>query len=181
MLCAGLAIFAIATLSSLQGVDGRAHHPFAEASGKPLLFVFVSHDCPICNTYAPELARIGAAYRLKVQIDLVYADPDLSAAKAKAHAKSYGLTGLHLFLDPKYQFAASVGATVTPEAVLYDERGKKAYSGRIDDLFYGLGKQRAKAIHHDLRSALDAILSHRRPDPAETESVGCIILAGKDR
>src|SRR5580700_2826454 len=83
-------------------LDGKLHRPLSEARGNPVALVFIAHDCPICNAYAPELGRIAKAYRKRgVQVELVYAEPSLSLQSARIHAKAYAFAGLKLFLDPK--------------------------------------------------------------------------------
>jgi len=160
---------------SVAGVDGRMHSPLAEAGGKPLAMIFISHDCPVCNTYAPELRRIEATYGRKVQIELVYADSRLSNAEAKQHAKEFSIDHATLLIDPRHTLAAFCLATYTPEAIVFDSRGKQVYAGRIDDRYYSLGRQRPAPTTHDLTQALIAVLAHKTPKPASGPPVGCII------
>jgi hypothetical protein len=139
--------------------------------------VFISHDCPVCNTYAPELARIVGKYGARVQFDIVYAEPNLSRIAASAHAKAYGLTRAELLMDPAGKLSNACGATITPEAAIFDATGRRVYLGRIDDLFYDLGKQRPAAIRRDFRAALDAVLAHKSATPAPGPPFGCVIEA----
>jgi thiol-disulfide isomerase/thioredoxin len=159
----------------LTGLDGRPHDPLAEAGGRPVALVFIAHDCPVCNSYAPEFGRISTDYGRKVFFGLVYSEPSLSAADAKRHAQTYGLSGAHLFLDPSGRGATACGAGITPEAAIFDANGRRTYLGRIDDLYYDFGKQRAKATRHDFRDALDATLAHRLSKPASGPPFGCVI------
>ena len=157
-------------------LDGTQHRPLAEAIGKPVALIFITHDCPICNAYAPELSRIAKAYAKRdVPVELVYTEQGLSRQDATAHAKSYSYTGMKLFLDPKGTLAKACGATTTPEAAVYDERGRLIYLGRIDDQYIGFGKQRARVSSRDLRAALDAALSHQQIAHPRTTAVGCLI------
>lgn len=162
--------------SGVLGVDGRTHHPLKESHGRPLTLIFVSHDCPICNAYAPEFGRIQAAYGARVAFDLVYAEPRLTAAQAKAHATAFALDRWTLLLDHHCRFAGSLKASVTPEAFVFDGNGRLVYSGRIDDRYIALGQQRAQVTTHDLRNAVDSVLAHKTPKPAETGPVGCFIV-----
>src|ERR1700678_1339369 len=100
MLCAALALIGPGALPPVSGVDGRTHRLLADANGRPSVVIFISHDCPICNTYAPELRQIARQYAKSASVDLVYEDPHLSRALAESHAKAYGLTDANLFLDP---------------------------------------------------------------------------------
>jgi thiol-disulfide isomerase/thioredoxin len=160
------------------GVDLRMHNLAAEAHGRPLAVVFISHDCPVCNTYAPEFARIAATYADRVLFALVYAEPGITAKTARAHAKAYGLGRAELLLDPGGDLAKFSGATVTPEAAVFDAQGRRQYLGRIDDTFYDFGKQRPKALRHDLRLAIDTIIHHRAATAAAGPPFGCVIETG---
>jgi len=164
------------SLRPVIGADGRTHWPLKEASGRPCALLFISHDCPIANTFAPEIGRIERDYSGKVKFFLVYSERRLSAADAKAHAAAYKITGATILLDKDATFAADNKAKVTPQAVLYDAKGKVAYSGRIDNRFVSIGKQRTAPTTHDFRTALDAVLNHKTPKPATTEPVGCFIV-----
>ena len=49
------------------------------------------------------------------------------------------------------------------------------YRGRIDDTYFGYGKRRFAATHHDLRDALEAVLSGKPVHERTTEAIGCFI------
>ncbi len=172
-----LTILGSPPLPAVTGVDGQVHRLSAEAKGRPISLVFISHDCPICNTYAPELARIAMKYRAKMLCAIVYSEANLSRHDAVSHAKAYGLTHTELLLDPNGKLASACGATITPETVVVDSAGRKAYVGRIDDLFYDFGKARPFATHHDFRGAIEAVLNHRPATPASGPPFGCVIEA----
>lgn len=183
MFALSAALLAVATgpvvMPPVTGVDGRMHRPLLEAHGKPALFLFISHDCPICNTYAPEIGRVEAKYGGSVAIFIVYADPRFSRAEAAKHAKSFGIDRATLLIDPAYAFASASGATITPEALLYNASSHLAYAGRINDWYYGLGRQRPAPTTHDLTDALDAVILHRVPKPAAGPPVGCVLFLPK--
>jgi hypothetical protein len=62
-----------------------------------------------------------------------------------------------------------LGATVTPEAFLFDRHGKLAYHGTIDDNL----KQPDRVQKHYLKDALDAVVAGESPLLPETKSLGC--------
>ena len=160
-----------------QGADGRFHEPLKEAHGKPLALLFISHDCPICNAYAPEIGRLEKKLGAHVQIDLVYCDLKLTAAEARSHAHEFGISSAGLLLDPAGRLSTFCKATVTPQAVVFDHLGHRVYSGRIDDRYFALGRQRPAATSHDLALALDAVISGQTPHPAGGPPVGCFIVS----
>jgi hypothetical protein len=179
-----IAVFALAfcsvpgavELPAVQGVDGRMHQPLVEAHGKPVALLFISHDCPVCNTYAPEIGRIEARYGSRVDIDIVYSEPNITRALARAHAKDYSIGHANLMVDAGSRFAAACGAQVTPQAIVYDSMGHSVYSGRIDDWYLSLGHQRPAVTTHDLSLALEAVLANQKPKPAAGPPVGCFII-----
>ena len=152
-------------------VDGRAVRPL-EGPGTAVL-IFVATDCPISNSYAPELQRIMAEHRAAgVRFYLVY--PDATPAAAKAHQAAFGYTCPAL-LDPKRALSARLGATVTPQVAVVGDGGRLLYCGRVDDRYVGFGHQRPEATTHDLRTALSAIAAGRPVDVARTKAIGCPI------
>ena len=134
-----------------RGATARCRTPRAK---KAVVLLFIARDCPISNSYVPEIERIIARdAREKVAFILVSPDPDTTLASARQHARDYGYT-CPLLLDPAHRLAHRAGATVTPAAALFAPGGRLLYRGRIDDLFLGFGKRRDAAARHDLRDAL---------------------------
>lgn len=159
------------TLPDLHGVSRTI--PAAQA--RATVLVFIAHDCPIANGYAPEIQRIAALYAPRgVVFDLVYVEPALTAAAARAHeaAYRYHLTALR---DTKHLLVKMSGATVTPEAVVLTPHGKIAYRGRIDNKFPALGVQRTIVTRHDLCIALNDVLAGKPVAKPITTAIGCFI------
>ncbi len=166
------------TLLLCTGFFGLPAPPCAADSKRPqkaVVLLFIARDCPISNAYAPEIKRILARYTpQKIAFELVYPDPDTSPSAAQAHAKEYGYT-CPLRVDPKHLAAQKYGATVTPEAIVLDQHGKLIYRGRIDDRYAAFGQQRFLVTHHDLRDALDAVLTGKPVRTPRTTAIGCFI------
>jgi hypothetical protein len=163
----------------LQATDTSGkNHVFAASRSKATVLVFVSHDCPISNAYAPEINRIAADYaRRKVDVFVVYAESGLSVAGAKQHARQFGYR-VPIFVDASHRLSAAVGATVTPEAAVLSPSGQQLYLGRINNRYITWGKPRTQITQNDLRDALDAILAGK-PVPASTSrAIGCFIPKG---
>ena len=130
------------------------------------------YDCPICNSYAPEINRLSAHYT-NFAFYIVQVDPDLTPAAAKDHARQYDLRP-PVLLDGRHRLVRLAKLSVAPEAVVYGKDGSVAYRGRIDNLYAGLNKRRAEATEHDLSAALDAIAAGR-PVASQPPAVGCSI------
>lgn len=137
-------------------------------------WVFVSEDCPIARAYMPEIESIAQDFRGRgVCVLVVHVDPQITPARASAHARQYGVSA-PVVVDCDHRLVRHCGATVTPEAAVFDSSGSLRYLGRIDDRFPALGSRRAPTTS-ELRDALEAVLSEEDPDVARAPSVGCLI------
>ncbi len=139
------------------------------------VLLFVSTDCPVSNRYAPEISRLHAEFeRLGLHFQLVYPNPLDTDAQIQKHLHAYSLPAIAR-RDPAHTLVQLAGATITPEAAVFDAAGRLVYRGRIDDRFVELGRERPSATRHDLREALTALLAGKSIDPARTQAVGCYI------
>lgn len=142
---------------------------------KALVLLFIGHDCPISNSYAPEIARLHKEFSAKgIAFCAVYADADLMENDARKHVKEYGIA-CSAVLDPKMTLALRVGATVKPEAAVLSPKGELLYRGRIDDLYADYGKRREQPTRRELRDSLHAILAGKPIPVTRTKAIGCDI------
>lgn len=160
---------------SVRDLSGAVVKPLASQGQKLTVLFFVMHECPVANSYAPEINRIISTYAAKgVRGYVVYVESDLAVEKARQHARDFGYkTGV--LLDPEHRLVRAAGARVSPEAAVLSPAGEVLYRGRIDDRVADFGKRRVEPTRRDLRLALDAILDGQ-PLPARlTRAVGCYI------
>jgi hypothetical protein len=148
-------------------------HPLRAEDKAGSVLVFYGQDCPVSNSYAPELNRIAAS-RTNFMFYIVQVDPALTAAAARQHARQYQLS-MPVLLDPAHRLVKLAGAVVTPEAVVFGRDGQILYRGRIDDGYAAPGKKRAVVRQHDLCDALDAIAAGDPVKQKETQAFGCVI------
>ena len=155
--------------------------PLDTEKHKAALLVFITHDCPVANRYAPEIARITKQFAKQVKTTLVYVDPDMTEREMVSHRKDYGYAQIPVVHDRKHALVHASGARVTPEAVIVLPGGKVAYRGRISDFYTGFGVARRVVTQHDLRDALAAVISGQRARPPRGKTIGCFIpkLANK--
>jgi hypothetical protein len=163
----------VSTDLSIVDLDGHLRHPLRAESAARILF-FIAPDCPIANSYAPEIQRLCSNFK-GMDCALVYVDPQLDSAGALKHRSEFGYVGFTAFLDSSDKLADAVGATVTPEAVVIARDGRIAYRGRIDNRWVTLGKARPQATVFDLKNALDEIAGRKTVTVPETKPVGCYI------
>jgi AhpC/TSA family protein len=163
-------------------VTGRPLSPFQPAGAANVIF-FIATDCPISNSYAPEIRRVCREYGPRgVGCTLMYEDVDTTSSstrlddEVRKHLHDYSYADIPASVDRSRVVAKQAKASITPQAVVIDREGKIRYRGRIDNFYAALGQPRQQVTEHDLRNALDAVLSGRRVPKVETEVLGCYIV-----
>jgi peroxiredoxin len=159
----------------IKDVHGADHKPLAAAGQKATVFFFVLSDCPIANSYAPEINRLVADYTARgVRSYVVYVEDDLSTTAARQHAQDHEFK-FPALLDPKHRLVKFAQVTVSPEVAVLAPDNTVLYRGRIDDRAAAFGKRRVTPSKRDLRLALDAILDGKPVATPITKAVGCYI------
>jgi peroxiredoxin len=155
-------------------LDGKSVS-IADVAGKAgTLVVFTCNHCPFARGWERRIADLGNAYAKKgVGVILVNANdpakyPEDGFAEMQARAKSLGLQVPYV-IDDTSNVARAFGASVTPEAFLFDKAGKLAYHGTVDDNH----TDPAKVTKRYLTDALDAVVAGKPPAVAETKGIGC--------
>lgn len=174
----GLALLSAAVATAgeltLASADGREVHPLQMQEKKAAVFIFTRTDCPISNRYAPEVERLYERFSPEgFDFWLVYVDPGQTPGAVRTHMHEYAYH-LGALLDPKHELVKAAGATITPEAVVF-ERGRVLYRGRIDDRYVAFGKARQAASTHDLQDVLAALAAGKPLAPRTTHAIGCYI------
>ncbi len=136
----------------------------------PIVFVFLSTECPVAQRYAMRLKRMHTEFADKhVTFVGVYSNENDSVEDVKAYlAKAEYL--FPIVKDKDGSLARHIGATMTPQAHLIDTSGVLRYRGSIDDNRY-----ETRIKHHYLKDALVAIVSGKPVPMEETAAFGCTI------
>jgi peroxiredoxin len=157
-------------------VDGKSVS-IADVTGKAgTLVIFTCDHCPFARGWEGRIVELANAYAKKgVGVILINAnDPSQHEedgfAGMQARAKSANMQ-IPYVIDATSNVARAFGATVTPEAFLFDRHGKLAYHGTVDDNL----KQPDQVQKHYLQDALDAVVAGKSPALPETKSLGCSI------
>ncbi|MBT5706110.1 MAG: redoxin domain-containing protein [Verrucomicrobia bacterium] len=160
------------TIKDLSGNPLELKH---DPTIKAKVFIFILHDCPIANQYQPAIRRLADKFKNQgVRFHLIHADPDTTEAQAQKHAFDYQIES-PVYLDPTHELVRQFEATVTPEVVVLDATNKKIYQGRIDNLYFKLGRKRFRPTEHDLADALTALLENKPIKREKTTAIGCYI------
>jgi hypothetical protein len=160
----------------VEDLGGRVVDPLvASAGARAVVLLFVSVDCPVSNRYAPEVRRLHDRLAPEgVRFWLVYPNPLETPAAIRAHLKAFGYPAAAV-RDPHQDLARRVGASITPEAAVFDRDRRVVYRGRIDDRYVSLGVERPAPTRRDLALALSATLSGHAVEMPMTQAVGCFI------
>jgi peroxiredoxin len=159
----------------LRDTTGAVHTPAEWIGRKAVVLFFTTVDCPVANSYVPEMNRIRDAYAargvlfLAVQADTTVAEPDVVR-----YARDFRYT-FPVVLDPQQVLVRLTGASVTPQAAMVTGDGRLLYLGRVDNRVEDFGSQRQTATVLDLRDAIDAALAGKPVAHPATKSIGCAI------
>ena len=159
----------------LPDVSGQLHRPLEKSSARADVVIFILHDCPIANAFAPEISRLNAEFQPRgIRFFVVHVDSALATTDAQQHAKDFAFT-CPVLLDRQHTLVARLKAAVTPEAFVVNSAGETLYRGRIDDRFVELGKRRQEPTRRDLRLALENFLAGKPVAEPVTKAIGCFI------
>jgi len=160
---------------ALRDTAGVVHREEEWSKSRAVVIFFTTTDCPLSNSYVPEMNRIRAAYGpLGVGFYAVQTDITIPEVEVQKHSREFGFT-FPLLLDPKQILVRKTGATATPEVALLSNTGNVLYLGRIDNRVVDFDNRRPAATESYLRNALDAVLAGKPVVRQRTDVVGCAI------
>ena len=159
----------------LRDTQGATHTAAEWAGSKAVLLYFVTVDCPVGNSYVPEMNRIREAYAGRgIAFYAVQADPAVAEAEVVRYARDYRYS-FPLLLDPAQTLVRHTNATVTPQVAVLSPEGRVLYLGPVDNRVEDFGKQRPQATEHYVRQVLDALLGGKAITVGSHKSIGCAI------
>ncbi len=160
---------------SLPDPDGEMHSLRDGAAA--CLVMFICNHCPYVKHVREELARIGRDYGDRnvaiyaINSNDVTTHPGDSPAKMKEEAARWGYDFPYLY-DENQDIAKAYRAACTPDFYVFDADRKLVYRGQLDD---SRPSNDEPVDGHDLRAALDAVLSGEPVAETQTASIGCNI------
>jgi hypothetical protein len=167
-------VFATAFLAVSVFSAAAAETPL-DSKTKVVALIFISSECPISNKMVPEIERVHKKFaKTDAGVWIVYPNASDTEKDIKDHRREYHINTPYV-RDPKHYLVKKSGVTVTPEAVVYNEKREILYRGRINDQYLALGKGRPQATQHDLEEAIEAVLAGNKPKAEKTEAIGCYI------
>lgn len=138
------------------------------------IVVFMGTQCPIANSYLPDLKKLQDEYADQgVRVLGINSNPADSPAEVAKHAEEFELN-FQVLVD-KQQVAADIfRADRTPDVFVLDRRRNVLYAGRIDDRI-GYSHKRATSRRNDLLEAVKEVLAGEQVSVPETKTLGCKI------
>jgi len=158
----------------MKSVDG-GDVSIAKAAGKNgTLVIFMCNHCPWVKAWQTRIASIGNdAVARGVGVIAVNSNdpaqfPEDDFDSMKRQADALGLKFPYV-VDATSDVGRAFGATRTPEAFLFDAKGKLVYHGTVDD-----NARNEQAVAKTwLRDAVTAVAAGKRVPVAETKAFGC--------
>ncbi len=179
-------LFAVCALAQNFPIGSKIAEITVQQDGKPVVIspakteatvlIFTSIQCPISNSYSDRMSSLYKDYSGKnIQLVFVNANVNESPAEIEQHAKANRFA-FKVYKDLGNVLADKLGATVTPEAFVFDKAGVLQYHGYIDD-----AANPARVQVNGLRNAIDAVLAGKPVPMKEARSFGCTIKRVRKR
>lgn len=146
-------------------------------SDKATVIMFICNHCPYVKHVLKELIHLARDYQPKrISFIAICANdaeeyPEDSPRKMKETAERLKFPFPYLH-DETQEVAKAYQAVCTPDFFLFDAALNCVYRGQLDDSRPG---NNIPVNGHDLRRALDALLSGKPIDPHQKPSIGCNI------
>ncbi|HMG85274.1 MAG TPA: redoxin domain-containing protein [Terracidiphilus sp.] len=163
------------------GVDlqGKPVQKLAGPDTKFVVLMFAASDCPICNRYAPEIARLDHEFASRgVRVWWVFPNPEDTASIVARHNQEFAIKE-RTVLDSRQTLVHLAHITVTPEAAIFRVDGQgmhQIYRGRVDNRYMAIGNERPLPDHHDLELALAAAVANEPVPKSTGPAVGCSVV-----
>lgn len=160
--------------AAMKNVDGKMLTIDSVKGTKGTLVVFTCNHCPYVKAWEKRITELGNAFS-KQGIGVIAINPndperseDDDFDGMVARAKELGLQFPYV-VDEGSAVAKAFGASKTPEAFLFDAKGKLVYHGTIDDNV----KEADKVEKRWLKDALTAVAAGQTPTVQQTKALGC--------
>lgn len=157
----------------LLGTDDRRYGLSDFTASDVLVLIFSSNRCPTAKAYAERMNALQREYGPRgVQVLAINSNdphlyPDESFSRMVERAAEDGYTFPYL-IDDGQRVAKAFGAACTFHVFVLDRARRLRFEGRFDD-----ARIATNVTSHDLRKALDDLLSGRDVRVANTRPFGC--------
>mgnify|MGYP002621554576 FL=1 len=155
--------------------NGTSHELYRYRDAKAIVLFYQGNGCPIVRQTFAEVMRLRDAYSEEGVVFLqINANPQDTREEVLEELDDFGVD-IPVLMDERQSVTRALGVTRVAEAIVINpQRWRVVYRGAVDDRF-DYGTRREEANHEFLKNALDAFLAGEDPDPARTETKGCLI------
>src|SRR2546421_2117053 len=158
----------------LPATDGKRYSLNSFKNSKLLIVAFSCNHCPFVIGSEDRINKLFADYSPKgvamaaINSNETEGHPGDSFEHMVQRAKEKNFRSPYLRDDPQ-QVALAYGALRTPHFYVFDQSRNLRYTGRMDDNPRNPGKETT----HELRDALDDLLTGKSPRVPVTNPLGC--------
>ncbi|MFT4661232.1 MAG: peroxiredoxin [Patiriisocius sp.] len=140
------------------------------------VYIFLLESCRISQFYTLKLKELHKEFGSNnLVFKGVFPNPDTKIITLESFRKKYDLS-FDMVIDHNQVITKKLGATVTPEAIVYNEDEEEIlYKGRIDDSYFRVGKRKQVSITNELKNVLAAVCSGEQVEVEWQAAIGCII------
>ena len=148
---------------------------FMRASDSITVYIFMLEDCPITQSYTLKLNELYHQFGDQFSFVGVFPNHSSKQEKIDLFLQEYKIS-FPSFTDYSRTLVDQLGATITPEVVVYNSNTKTIlYRGRIDNEFADLGKRRRVVTTDELKEVLNSLSLGMEKIFPYTKAVGCFI------
>ncbi len=161
---------------SLPGTDGKTYSPSNFGNKNVLVIIFMCNHCPYVKAVLRRLINLQNEYAEKsvqlvgINVNDTKKYPEDSMEKMKELAEKKQLPFPYLF-DESQESAKAYDAVCTPDIFVYGIERSLKYRGRVDDNW----QHPDEITRHDLKDAIEAILTDQPVNDDQVSSMGCSI------
>ncbi len=138
------------------------------------LFIFLSPECPLCQNYSKVVNQLQQQFKNQVIIYGIVPGKAYTIKDVIAFKNKY-LTTFNIFIDKKKLLTHYLNATITPQAILLDNKGNLIYTGAIDDWVQAQGKKKIISSQQYVKNAIEQSLKSAEVTIKKTKVYGCKI------
>ncbi|MFQ5582923.1 MAG: thioredoxin family protein [Calditrichia bacterium] len=154
----------------LKDINGKTYSLSDFSNSNAVVVMFIATRCPYSNAYNERMVKLYQDYHPKgIEFVGINSNKTESIDEIKDHAAEHQFPFV-ILKDWNNNIADEFGASYTPEIFVLDSSRTILYHGRIDNSY-----KLKKVKTHDLRNALNEILSGKPVSVAETKAFGCTI------
>ncbi len=161
---------------SLPGTDGKTYSLMNFGDKRVLVIIFMCNHCPYVKAALRRLINLQNEYEEKgvrlvgINVNDAKKYPEDSLEKMKELAEKKQLPFPYLF-DESQESAKAYDAVCTPDIFVYGIERTLKYRGRVDDNW----QHPDEITRHDLKDAIEAILTDQSVNDDQISSMGCSI------